>query len=424
MERSIGDARLLGGLLVVALLAILGGQTRFLRVRRALGLEQLLASSFLFLPLGMLLSEAGLGVISQGVVREFEALVTLGLGVLGLLFGLRVDAQSFDLREQRLLRAASIESVFTLVLVGVPVFFLLEVVLPDSTGTRAAAAALLGCTAAISGGQSFVAASARGDTTDPGGGHTIARIADYGTLFGVLAAGILLALLAPGPLGRLERLVAIAAIGCVGGLGAWLLANETKDTAVRTALLMGVVLATAGTAAHLSLPPVAATLVSGITIAHLPGTLAKELRKSLAFLEAPFTALLVVIAGTALRVPTTFGLAILVIALVLRTAGKILGGRVAARVSGGVLPARMGLGLLPSSAIALGLALDFNTAMGEQLSDVVITTGILGALLSETAGVWTTRLLARAVALTNGAQEASETTPAPHVEPAEQEASR
>lgn len=391
MDRSFSDIQLLGGLFLVALLAIAGSQARFLRLRRALGIEQLLASSFLFLPLGMLLSEAGLGIIHAAVVREFEPLVTLGLGVLGLLLGLRLDGRRLSREGTVLVRTAGVESLFTLLLVSVPTFFLLEMV-GSSVGARASAAALLGCAAAISGRESLHAAA-----RTEAGPTPVTRVADYGTVAGVLAAGILLALLTPTEtMGSLEKLLALAGIGTIGGLSAWLLASDTRHQALRTTLLMGVLLSTAGTSVHLGLPPVAATLIAGIAIAHMPGTLARELRNNLKFLESPLTVLLLVIAGAAMQVPGLAALVVLVLFLLLRTAGKILGGYAASRVMGGVLPAKMGLGLLPSSAVALGLALDYRSSGQGELGDVVMTTVILGSLLSETAGVWTTRLLARA----------------------------
>lgn len=412
MQRTFTDGQLLTGLVVVALLAVVGGQARLLRLQRALGVEQLLASGFLFLPLGMLLSEAGLGLINGAVVREYDALVTLGLGVLGLLLGLRQELRLDTPQQRALARGALVESVFTLLLVAAPLYLLLEIAGTSTRGTRAAAAALLGCAASISAAKSLQVAWRRGATDAP---DTLTKIADWGNVAGVLAAGVLLSLLAPNrELGGLERLLALAAIGAVGGLAAWLFASETHEPGLRMALLVGLLLVTAGTATHLGLPPVAATLLAGVAITQLSPALARELRTTLAFLEPPLTVLLLVIAGAALRVPTFAALAVTSVFLVLRTAGKILGGVVAARAAGHALPERMGLGLLPSGAVALGLALDYQLFASGPIADVVITATVLGSALSETAGVWTTRLLARSSALEGGP---GELTPAPGTSP-------
>lgn len=60
------------------------------------------------------------------------------------------------------------------------------------------------------------------------------------------------------------------------------------------------------------------------------------------------------------------------------------------------MPRRMGLGLLPSSAVALGLALDFHATAPQGIADIVMTVAVMGSMLSETAGLWTTWVLARA----------------------------
>lgn len=391
MERTFTDIQLLTGLALVALLAVAGGQARFIRVQRLLGIEQLLASGFLFLPLGMLLSEAGMGLVTRDVVRQFDALITLGLGILGLLAGLRLDTRRLDETAKRLMATAGLSVLITAVLVGIPIFFLLEMVGALSVAERATAAALLGCAAAISSGSSLLRAS-KAESANPG---PVLRVADFSVVAGVLAAGVLLALLTPTSVGPLERLLAMAVIGSVGGIATWMLAHDTRNQALRTCLLVGMVLVTAGTASHLHLPPVAATLLAGWVIANLPGTLARELRKNLMFLEPPLRVLLLVIAGAALRVPSLGALAILGLYLVLRTAATIIGGDVASRISGGRVPRSLGLALLPSSAVALGLALDFHTGTRGQIAETVLTVAILGSLFSETAGVWTTRLVSR-----------------------------
>lgn len=393
MERTFTDLQLLGGLILVALLAVAGGQARFIRLQRALGIEQLLASGFLFLPLGMFLSEAGVGLITRDVVRQFDALVTLGLGVLGLLVGLRLDTRRLDKNGRKLLATAGVIVLFTAVLVGAPIFFLLELVNPLTFAERATAAALLGCAAAISSGTSLVAAS----RTDAGMPSAVTRVADYSAVAGVLTAGVLLALLTPTQVGPLERLLALAVIGAVGGLATWLLAHDTRNQALRTCLLLGMVLVTAGTASHLHLPPVAATLLAGLVIANLPGPLARELRRNLVFLESPLRVLLLVIAGAALQAPSLTSLLVLVIYLLLRTAAIILGGHLASQASRGRVPKSVGLALLPSSAVALGLALDFHTGTKGQIAEAVLTVAILGSMFSETAGIWTTRFVARAL---------------------------
>lgn len=402
MERS---NQIILALLLVGLLAVLGGQARLLRLRRALGLEQLLAGGFLFLPLGLLLSEAGLGVLDRHIVRSMDALVTLGLGVLGLLLGLRIEPGRISRAHLRYRTAAAVETLTTLALVGGPLYYALSEMGVCSPEDALGAAALLGCVAAISSGHAFRAASA-----EVGGSEgEVVEVADAGTVLAVVAAGVLIAAFSPVKgLGPLERVLAVFAIGSVGGLSAWLLASETEEESLRTALLLGVVLVTAGTAAHLALPPVATTLIAGMVLANLPGTLGLDLRRSLSFLEQPLTVLLTVMAGASMRVPSWATAGLVVTFLLLRTAGKILGGRLASTATGAVPPG-LGLGLLPSSAVAVGLALDFHLQLPEPLVELVLVVAVLGSLLSESAGLWTTRLLARAAASLPGGSGAVET---------------
>lgn len=396
-------ARLLVIVVLGLVLTLLKG--RLFRWSQALGWEHLLQSRIQYLVLGLLLSKMGLGILDTGPIQQFDAVVTLGLGILGLQLGLSFSAPRED---KRLVQAAALESGATLLLVGGAFFFALDVLSALTWQQRALAAALVGCAAAISGRRLFDARARDEQPFLP-----LNRIADLGTVFGILAAGALLALLNPSAhLSSAEKLLALGVIGTVGGLGAWLLASDMKPSPLRTALLLGILLVTAGTATHLALPPVAATLLMGLTIAKLPGPLPAELRASLAFLQSPCRALLLVIAGSALPLPTGLIVAMVALFLALRAAGKILGGRVASSLAQD-LPEHMGLGLLPSSAIAVGLALDFRATAPAEIADIVVATTVLGSLLSETVGLWTTLALARAHSLSEAAVEAVATVTAP-----------
>lgn len=411
MSSGLNDMQILIGLVVVAALSVIGGQARLIRLQRQFGLEQLLASTFPYLLLGMLLSESGLGVLDWRVVRELEALTTLGLGILGLMVGLNAGAGSRP-SDKPHMRAAAIETLVTMGLVAPAMYFVL-----DFTGAthwqRASAAALVGCAAALSGrGALEAAARARRTTVD----SAVARVADFGTVVAVLGAGVLLALFGPTEASSgLERLLMLSAVSCVGGLSAWLLANSTDSESLKTAFLLGTILVTAGTAAHLELPPMAATLLAGLLIGRLPGPLATQLRENLAFLQNPLTVLVVLLAGAAMRPPSASTLMVVGVALLLRTAGKILGGQLAAKRHP-ELPANIGLGLLPAGALGVGLAFDFAAVSEGHLGEIVITTTVLLALLSETVGVWTRRLLERTLkndSLNSGTSSAtpSEETP-------------
>lgn len=409
MDEALNDMQILIGLVLVAVLSIAGGRARLVTLQRRFGLEHLLASNFPYLLLGLLLSDAGLGLLDWRVVRELEALTTLGLGMLGLMVGLNAGANARP-SDRHHFRAATIETTITILLVA-PAMFLALSFTGATVWERASAAALVGCAAALSGrGALEAAARSRRRPMD----SAVAKVADFGTVVAVLLAGVLIALFVPDDtMSGLERLLLLAAVSCVGGLAAWLLSTSDDSPSLKTALLLGTILVTAGTATHLGLPPVAATLLAGLLIARLPGPLATDLRTNLAFLEGPLTVLVVLLAGAALRPPSAVTLAVVAVALLLRTAGKIIGGQVASRRHP-ELPSNIGLGLLPAGAIGVGLAFDFGAATEGQLGEIVVTTTVLVALLSETAGVWTGRLLSRTVGMeTDPLQPPQTTTPPP-----------
>jgi len=82
-----------------------------LRTRSALGLAPSLTPAIVFLPLGLLLGPRALGLLPADVLLRLDAVISLGLAVLGILVGLALGR---ELRHApRLFAAASFESFVT-----------------------------------------------------------------------------------------------------------------------------------------------------------------------------------------------------------------------------------------------------------------------------------------------------------------------
>jgi hypothetical protein len=84
------------GLLLLMVLAYLGGHPRVLRWEERLGISQLITAGFPFVILGLIARSPAVGIINDGVLAELSPLLRLGLGWIGFVIGFRFDTRMFE----------------------------------------------------------------------------------------------------------------------------------------------------------------------------------------------------------------------------------------------------------------------------------------------------------------------------------------
>jgi len=103
--------RLLLTVLALALLSLLGSRLGFRSRRASLGIRLFVSAGSHYVLLGFLLGPRGAGLVTEGVTQSLAPFIALGLGWIGLLFGLQFDRQtlrSFARREHAMVIGQSI----------------------------------------------------------------------------------------------------------------------------------------------------------------------------------------------------------------------------------------------------------------------------------------------------------------------------
>jgi hypothetical protein len=346
---------------------------RWRGLRLALGLSPTPVPGLVLLPLGMALGPHGLGLLSPTVLSYLDPAVSVAIATLGVFVGLGLDARRPH--EGRLLIAASLEAALTVTLVVGGVLFALRLAPFDPGLVPWLFALLLGICAA----SSATTAIEWPDQT----GAVATRIGDLDDVLTILAGGVALAWLRVSDPQAVAPLVAqSAAIALLIAVAGWLLVTQAASDSEHRVFVMGTLLLLGGAVEYLSLSALLAGLVAGIFWNVAGGSARDDISRDVRHVQHPLVVLLLLTAGA--HVSFWPGLGLLVPTyLLVRIAGKVLGGWMAGRIAGHHRPLRVGLYLVSPGMIAVALALNVLQAGGSDRAGLVLAAVVVGSLGSE-----------------------------------------
>lgn len=401
------------GVLVLILLGLIGSRVEFDPARTPLGPQLLLATGFHFLLLGLLLGPF-LGLLTPDVVGQLQPLMALGLGWIGLLFGLQLDRSHLAQFPPAYLIFALAQATVTFALFSGVGYLGLRALDGLESGLMVAVLAAA-ATAAVSAPAGIALLSrtfqANGTLT-----RFLFYIASVDAVVGIVALQITYAVFHPAPVidgatvGWGLWLATATAAGVVFAFFFLWLTRPKPEGDELTLFLLGLVVFEAGTALYLGVSALYVCMITGAMIANL-SPLRRRVFAVLQSWEKPVYIVLLILAGSLLGAAGWIALPLGVAYLGLR-AGAKLAGAGAARVAVPlpfIPPAATGLGLLPQGGISLAMALSATLSYGAitgtdaMAMRVAFGTIVVAVAASELIGPFLTRtLLRRAGEITPG----------------------
>ena len=397
--------------LVLILLALLGARFSFSTERVPAGPRLLFRTGTHFLFLGLALGPVGLGFLSADAVVQLYPLLGLGLGWVGLLFGLQLDRETLrafpgPLDVVALGQAALTFVIFTGLALGASRWAGME-------GTPLLALILAaGATAAVSSPAGIAMVSSnflvRGQVR-----QFLFFVASMDAVVGILALQLTYGYLHGTEVmpgfdigGTAFWTAADLALGLVCGILLLWLMRLRPGREELVLYLLGVSALVGGAALQLQLSPLVAATVMGAVVANFSRD-RKRIYRALQQWEKPIYVVLLILAGAQLRPTTLWVLPLGLGYFALRTLGKLAANALLVRTVSLPFdaPKRIGLGLVPQGGISLAMALSVVlTFSGASMSvfgypgvDLLFAVVVVGVVLSELTGpLFTHQVLRRA----------------------------
>lgn len=333
----------------------------------------------LILLLGAALGPEGLVVLTPGVLLVIDPVLPVAIAALGILAGLEFTRPAAPNRWS-LLAKASLESTLTWVVVAIGLWLVVPVS-PEVAGAEIWLVALM---AGLCASMSATLPDADPDRLRP----PVIRMRNLdGVLPVAIGAVVLASMQSLSVLSSLGLIVQTAILAILISATAWLLLSDSSPSTEQRVFSIAALLLIGGIADYLSLSALAGGLLAGLFWGSVGGVARDCIERDVRYLRHPLVVLMLLAAGAKI----TFSGWILVFAtayLLLRVAGKLIGGWLTRRAPGVPIPDNVGPTLLPPGIFGIAFALDA-TAMMESSAAVILAATVLGSIGSQLlAALW------------------------------------
>jgi Kef-type K+ transport system membrane component KefB len=379
--------------LVLALLGMLGARWGFRADRAPVSIRLVLSTGTHVLLVGFLLGPNGADLLGPGLLDAFSPAIVLGLGWIGLMFGMQFDSSVMATLRPAEVAGATAQAVVAFALLAAVGLGLVRGI----PGAGKEATLLVLCTAAIAAISTPTGlAIVFGSAPVRGGLSRILSVA--GSLDGAVGLGalaVVLAVLHPhtSPGGFAPPVVRwLLTSVLLGVLAGWLLVSLLRVRPRRPEMvlfLIGLGLLAAGTQAFFHLSALFGSAVAGVFVARASPA-SRRLQDALVRWEKPVHVVFLLLSGALLRWPGWEVVPLVLAYVVLRAGAKLAGGLA-------VLPAlpssqrtpALGLGLLAQGGLSIAMAVSIRHILGGSgghALDLFFATVVLGVTVSEAVG--------------------------------------
>ncbi|MBW1807111.1 MAG: cation:proton antiporter [Deltaproteobacteria bacterium] len=392
------------GVALVILIALLGSRRTFTKVRLPLAARHIYLTGTEYILVGLCLGGLLLNLLDEGSLKGLDPLLFLSLGWIGLMFGVQLEIPRIAHFGRQHFGLAMLQALATLLFCSLPFVFLLGLIGGTSNELIVIGALTLGAIAVPTAQSSLVLIQKELGLSRNKFFEILNYVSGIDDIIGLIVFGFLFCYAHTSSFIGLESLISLQYLGlsiAVGGLMGLLLHVLTRVRCGQEELLlftMGIVVLAAGTAAYLGISPLFVTFISGFVIANLRSQKTRILRVLGSF-EKPFYIVILLIGGAMLRPvgnwPVVLGLAAAYI--VLRLAGKAAGGFVSSLVlrKPQQLPALVGLALTSQGGMAAAMVVSFHRTFLSDFSNSILMLVLVALVVNEIISPFLARFVVR-----------------------------
>jgi Kef-type K+ transport system membrane component KefB len=385
--------KILAGVGLLLAVAFIGYRRSFTRLRLPMGVRLVFLTGTEYILVGVALGGGFIGLLDETTVRSLSPLFGLGLGLIGLILGIQAEVKMLRRFPPAYLRITVIQAVVAMLFVFGPCYFVLAAMSDLRNEAILLGTLVLTSTAACTA-QSPLALIDREFRPRNARVLVLLRyVSSLDGLVGLLLFGFAMCVVSSRFSSGVDLLAGVhwfgvsIVIGVVMGFLLHLLTRLRCGDEELLVFVLGMVLFTAGVAFCLELSALFMCMTMGVVATNLPGSKAR-IHNLLAGLEKPFYIVFLILAGAVWHLGSPWALPLAGLYLVLRLAGKVVGGWLAVKAarSEDGLPPALGLGLVSQGGVVIAMVMSIYQASTSVVADIVVTAVVLSVVVSEFVG--------------------------------------
>ncbi len=381
------------GLALLIILSLIGYRWIYTSTRRAKYISPILFSEFLYILLGLMLGPAFLDFLDFKIVKALTPLVFLGLGWIGMLFGIQLKFGDIVKFPRSFFGIMILHSVVPAAVVFLA--FALYFTRGGHAGLYPVGviiaslfvfASMAACTS-----QATITTVSR-DVKDSEKRNVINLMRYVSSLDDMVAiplVGIAFAYEGFHTIGGevyfrwWDMLLSTVLLGLLSGFILNLITRITEDKRELFLVVIGMVILSVGGAGYLNVSPLLMSAISGVVLANLSQKRG-EIMEILLLGEKPIFLIFLIIVGALLEFSQAIPI-VITIYIGIRLLGKVMGGVGASFLFKTYfrIPRSIGLGLIPQGSMAVAIALSFSQTVPNPLGGLIIFSAAASVLINE-----------------------------------------
>jgi hypothetical protein len=378
------------GIALLLFIALIGYRKSFTSLRLPTGARLIFLTGTEFILVGVALGDELIGLLDEQTIRSLTPLFSLGLGLVGLIFGIQLELDKMLRFPARYLPMAVIQAAFTMVVVFWPSYFILEKLFGEDGPSVLLASLVLGATAACTAQTALALIGSEFKLRGTPVMGLLRYISSVDAIVGLLALNFAFCLMQNQPViglnvgVGLQWFVLSLIIGTAMGSLLHLLTHVRCSEEELLIFVVGMVVFSGGIALYFKLSPLFINTIMGLVAANLPGS-KDRIFNLLVRLEKPFYIVFLILAGAIWQPGSPWTLPLAALYLGLRFVGKVSGGYLAARVSAQESrpPFGLGWGLISQGGMAIAMVMNYYQLSSAPVTGVVVTTVLIAVILNE-----------------------------------------
>jgi Kef-type K+ transport system membrane component KefB len=376
-------------IVVIILLSLLGYRRDYSRTAVSSFLSPVFLTECLYVVTGIILGPHLLGFLDENILDALTPLVLLGLGWIGLLFGIQLNFTDIARFPKSYFLMMLFQGILPFICVFGTMFWYFTPVSELPRGLILSSLLIFGAMAICTAQPTMAVISWQ--MKDEKG--KLMRLLRYiSSLDDIVALPFIALAFAYEGFHTIggevvfswwDILLITILLGLLTGFILNLLVRLTRDNRELLLLVISMVILSVGISRYLNVSPIVMSAIAGIVLANMSPK-RMEITRILLWVEKPFFLIFLIVSGALL----TFSPIILVIVplyIGMRLVGKITGGILSAKTTTHPfpVPAHIGLGLTPQGSMSVAIALSFSQTISEPLGQYLIFSVIASVLFHE-----------------------------------------